>query len=82
MTTKLIGLKEFRLNLSAYAKEIESGNLRLIVLNKNKPVLEVNPIEIEDFTLEELRKDVARARKDYKKDKYYTIDELKERLGL
>ena len=45
MTTKLIGLKEFRLNLSKYTKQVESQKVRLIVLKKNKPVLEINPIK-------------------------------------
>lgn len=82
MTTKLIGLKEFRLNLASYTKEVESGNVRLIVLKKNKPVLEINPISFKEFTLENLRKDISDARNQSKKGEVYTLEEAKEKLGL
>ena len=75
MTTKLIGLKEFRLNLATYTKEVELKNTRLIILKKNKPVLEINPINIEEFTLENLRKVVAKAREEVKDGKLYTLAE-------
>lgn len=82
MTTKLVGLKEFRLNLASYTKEVEAGDLRLIVLKKNKPVFEINSIDIEEFTLENLRKDVAVARNQAKNEEVYTLEEAKKKLGL
>ena len=80
MTTKLIGLKEFRLNLSAYTKEVELNNVRLIVLKKNKPVLEVNPINLKEVTLESLRKDVMESREQVKGGDVYTLKETKKEL--
>jgi PHD/YefM family antitoxin component YafN of YafNO toxin-antitoxin module len=82
MTTKLIGLKEFRLNLASYTKEVESKKVRLIVLKKNKPILEINPINIKEFTLENLRKDVGKARKQVQNGDVYTLEEAKRKLGL
>lgn len=82
MVTKLIGLKDFRLNLSAYTAQVESKKVRLIVLKKNKPVLEINPITAEEYTLESLRKDIAEAREQVKRGELYTLEEVKEHLGL
>ena len=82
MTTKLVGLKEFRLNLSSYTKEVETKQIRLIVLKKNKPVFEINPIALKEFTLEGLRKDVAEARDQAKKGEVYTLKEAKKILGV
>ncbi len=82
MTTKLVGLKEFRLNLASLTKEVESGNVRLIVLKKNKPVLEVNPIEDKDeYTLDDLKRDVKEAREQYMRGEFYTMEEVKKRIG-
>ncbi len=81
MTTKLIGLKEFRLNLSKYTKQVESQKVRLIVLKKNKPVLEINPIK-KNSALEDLRKQTAEAREQYKRGEVYTLEEVKKELGL
>lgn len=78
MNTKLIGLKEFRLNLADYTKQVESGKVRLIVLKKNKPVLEINPITTKEYTLENLRKETAKARE----QEVYTAEEVEKELGL
>ncbi|MBU1151291.1 hypothetical protein KJ632_00515 [Patescibacteria group bacterium] len=84
MTTKLVGLKEFRLNLSSLTKEVESGKVRLIVLKKNKPVLEVNPIDSEDevYTLEDLERDIQEAREQVKRGEVRSLDEVKKDYGL
>lgn len=82
MTTKFVGLKDFRQNLSTYVKQVESGKLRLIVLNKNKPVLKVNPIELGEFTLENLYKETAEAREEVKRGEVYTLEEVRKELGL
>ncbi len=81
MTTKLIGLKDFRLNLATYTKEVEEGQVCLIVLKKNKPVLKINPIVSKDFTLESLKKEVAQARKEVGEGKVYSIHEVKKELN-
>ncbi len=83
MTTKLIGLKEFRLNLADYTKQVESGKVRLIVLKKNKPVLEINPIkQKKEFTLDDLEQEIAEAREQVKRGEVYTLEEVKKELGL
>lgn len=82
MTTKLIGLKDFRLNLTSYTNEVETKQIRFIVFKKNKPVLEINPITQKEITLESLQKEISEAREEVKKGKVYTLDEAKKILGL
>jgi len=76
MKTKLVGLKELRLNLSALTKEIEEGKIRIIVLNKNKPVFEIYPIKTDIFDIGELKNEVKEARKQFKKGDVYAEDEV------
>lgn len=82
MTTKIVGLKDFRQNLSTYTKDILVKDMRLIILNKNKPILEVNAIKDSDFILENLVKETALARDGFKKGKFYTLEEARKKLKL
>jgi antitoxin (DNA-binding transcriptional repressor) of toxin-antitoxin stability system len=53
MTTLVVGLKEFRSNLTDLVKRLKDGQTRLIVLSQNKPILEVRSIELgTEFILE------------------------------
>jgi len=82
MTTKFIGLKEFRQNISLLSRTARSNGTRFIVLNKNRPVFDVRPLMGEDVTLERIASDVAKAREDARAGRVYTLDELKQDLGL
>lgn len=82
MTTKLVGLKDFRQNLAVYTQEVETKKVRFIVLKKNKPVLEVNPIFGEEFTLESLRKEITGARKQAQRGQVYTLKETRKKLRV
>lgn len=54
MTTKVIGINEYRTKLTRLWKESQKKNIRYIVVVHNKPVFEVNPIfdNIIDFAPE------------------------------
>lgn len=80
MTTKIIGLKDFRHNLSAYTKQLLSKNVRFIVLNKNKPVMEINPVDSEEFILEDFVKEIEEGLKDSREGRVYTLAEVKKKL--
>lgn len=82
MTTKLVGFKDFRQNLASYAKTVKNGEIRLIVLRKNIPVLEVNAINEKTFALEKLALEIAEAREQVKKGQVYTQKEIMEEFGL
>lgn len=45
---KLIGLKEFRENVSSYTKKVNSGQ-SFIVLRKSKPLFKIVPVEEESW---------------------------------
>lgn len=45
MVTKLLGVKEFRQNISAYYKKSLKNNWQYIILNRNEPIFEVRPIK-------------------------------------
>jgi hypothetical protein len=76
MTTKLIGLKEFRLHLTAITKDAMGKNYRIIVLNKNKPILEIYPIKTNTIEMDRLEQEVKEAREDFEKGKFFTEEEV------
>ena len=82
MTTKFIGLKEFRQNLAGYTKEAKLKNVRFIILKKNVPVLEVKSLDEKEFTLENLAGEITTARKQIKKGKTYTQEAILKEFGL
>ncbi|MBI5412606.1 hypothetical protein HZA43_05575 [Candidatus Peregrinibacteria bacterium] len=82
MTTQLIGLKEFRQNISRYTQEAKTKNRRYIILKKNIPVLEVRPLNEKVFALEKLADEVASARAQIKQKNVYTQDEIMKEFGL
>ena len=82
MTTKVVGLKEFRQNLSSYTQEIDADNICIIVLNKNKPVLKVFPVSEKEFILEHYVQEIAEARQDIKKGKVKSLKQVRNNLGL
>lgn len=43
---KLVALKELRLNMDKYAKEVQSGK-SFIVLKQSKPLFKISPVENE-----------------------------------
>ena len=81
MATLIIGLKEFRQKLSEYSAKIQTGKYRIIVLNKNKPVMDINPITKDEFILEDFL-DIQTARKQVKAGEVSSLEETRKELGL
>lgn len=82
MITKFIGMKDFRQNLSAYAKKAQKDDIRFIVLRKNVPVFEVIPIDEKDFALEKIKKELDEAEGEYENGNYYKHEEVMKMFGL
>lgn len=82
MTTKLIGMKDFRQNLATYTKKAQKAQIRFIILKKNVPVLEVKPIDEKSFALEKLAEEIKEARAQYKRGEYFTQEEVMKKFGL
>ena len=82
MTTRLVGLKDFRQNLATYTKTAQQKNFRYIVLKKNVPVLEVRSLSPKESAMEQLAVEIAEARAQVKRGKVYTQEEVAEMFGF
>ena len=82
MTTKFIGMKEFRQNLASCTEEAKKKNVRFIVLKKNVPVLEVKALDEKEFTFEKLAAEIAEAREQVKRGEVYSQEEIMKELGI
>jgi hypothetical protein len=81
MVTKLIGIKEFRQNISTLYKKAQKNNWCFIVLNRNKPIFRVEPLSEKDVILEELARDIDEARDDVKHGRVYTAEQIRNELS-
>ncbi len=82
MTTKFIGLKELRQNMSAVSQEAVHKRHRLIVLKKNVPIFELHPLSAKDVALWSFERDLALARISAREEKTYSTADVREILGL
>lgn len=82
MTTKLIGVKEFRQNIATLFKQATKNNWRFVILNRNQPIFRVEPISKKDAIVEKLAMDIAEAREDVKKGRLYDFEDVCKELGL
>lgn len=82
MTTKFIGVKEFRQNIAKIAKNSKKNNQRLVILSRNVPILEVRPLSDQDFTLESLTLGIKQGLDDAKAGRVYSQAQIESMLGL
>lgn len=82
MTTKIIGIKKFRENITSLWKEAREKKIRYVVMYHSKPILEVNPIDEDELILENLANDIAAAREQVKRGEVYTQEEIMKEFGL
>ncbi len=82
MTTKIIGIKEYRKNITSLWKEAREKNIRYIVMYHSKPVFEVNPLQDEDELIDLLRKDIEEAREQAKMGETVAHEELMKEFGI
>ena len=79
MTTKVIGIKEFRQNISILSKE---KDVRFIVMNHSKPVFKVESIDEDQLILEKFADQIDRGLQDIRKGKTTSSSILRKRLKL
>ena len=82
MTTKFIGMKEFRQNIASFAHEAKMKDIHFIVLRKNVPILEIRPIDEKQFAFEKLAGEIKKSRLQAKKGKVYTQAQIMKELGI
>lgn len=81
MNTKFIGVKDFRQNISDYAKRAQKSDTRYIVMNRNKPLFEIKAFA-EDEYLDSFISDVLKAEADVAAGRVISHNELIKKLGL
>jgi len=62
MITKLIGVKEFRQNVTNLYKQAQANDIQYVVLNRNQPIFKVSPLSKKDTIIEKLALDIKEAR--------------------
>lgn len=82
MTTRFIGIKEFRQNMARIASTASKKNQRLIVMRKNRPLFELRPLSKETVILEELMHDIEKARDDVRNGRTYTTAQVRKMLKI
>lgn len=82
MTTKLIGIKEFRQNVTKLYKQAQKKNIQYIVLNRNQPIFKVTPLSEKDTIIEKLALDIEEARNDIKDGRVFDFEDVCIELGL
>ncbi|MDO8435650.1 MAG: hypothetical protein Q7S89_03165 [bacterium] len=80
MTTRFVGIKEFRQNMAKISEEAHRKKQRLIILRKNQLLFELRPVK--DAPLEQLLLDVEEAKEDVRKGRTYTADAVGKLLNL
>jgi len=82
MTTKFVGMKDFRQNMSQYTAQANSEKIKFIILKKNIPVLEITPIDEKEYTYTKLSKELDESEAQIKEGKFYTQEEVMGEFGL
>lgn len=81
MTTKFIGIKDFRKNIADYVKRAQNSDARFIVMNRNKPLFEIKPFA-EDKYLDSFVSSIIKAEAEVAKGKHRTQAEVMTELGI
>lgn len=82
MTTRFLGLREFRQNIATFTKMAKEKKIRFIILRKNIPVLEVKAVNEKEISLEKLAGEIKKARAQAKSGKVVTHEQIMKEFGL
>jgi hypothetical protein len=82
MTTKIIGVREFRQNMAKYYTKARKNNWSLLIFSRNKPLFKVEALDDKDASLEKLALAVSEARTDIKKGRVQDFEEMCSEIGL
>ena len=81
MNTKFIGVKEFRQNISDYAKRARKNDVRYVVMNRNKPLFEIKGFG-DGENLDTFVADVLKAEADVARGNFHTHEAVLKELGI
>ena len=80
-SSTFVGLKEFRRDVSKYAKQAKDGTTKVVVTSHNKPLFMITPLEDEIYTAAVLEA-VAEVKADVAAGRVYTHEEIRAELSL
>lgn len=82
MTTKAIGIKQFRQNMTSLWKEANNKQVKYIIMYHSKPILEVRPLDTDELVLENFMEGLNEARKEASKGKLTPQEVVFKNLDL
>jgi hypothetical protein len=82
MTTRFIGIKEFRQTISQLAASSRRGKERFILMRNQEPIFEIRPLSKSDATLEALSERLRASEKQIKAGGYLTQAQMEKKIGL
>ena len=78
MNTKFVGIKEFRQNISKYAKGAKKT--RYVVVRHKKPLFEIKSFD-DDESIDSLFESIQEARRDVAEGRVYTHEQIMKMLS-
>jgi len=82
MITQVIGIKQFRENITSLWKKAKKKKIRYIVMHHSTPIMEVNPVFEKELILDKLAEDITEAREQVKRGEIYTQEEVMKEFDL
>jgi len=82
MTTRTIGIKAFRENMTKLHKKGKKEKICFIVMNHQEPVWRVEPIDEDQLILEKYGDQLERGLRDARAGKTFTSEEVRKHLQL
>ncbi|MDD5055660.1 MAG: hypothetical protein PHZ00_05340 [Candidatus Peribacteraceae bacterium] len=76
MTTRTIGIKEFRQNLTKLSKKAKKEKICYIVMNHQEPMGRFEPIDEDELIIEKFWTEIQEGLDDVKHGRVYTLDEV------
>lgn len=86
MTTKTVSMRHFRANMAGLIREGQRKNVHFVIMRFGEPIAHVMPMKPKKRrhmrSLEELKADIAEARRQAARGEGYTTEEMRKILGL
>lgn len=82
MTTRTIGIREFRQNMTKLYKQARKQNICFIVMNHQEPVMRIEPIDEDELILEKYADQIERGIREFRRGKSIPAAKVYKRLGL
>ena len=84
MTTRFVGIKEFRQNMAGISDAARKKKQRIIIMRKNKPLFELMPLvgDDEGVYTQAFVRGIEEGERQIKKGQTYSAAEARKMLGI